>query len=445
MGDMLRPHPVRVHFSCKTADFIYRHEKTLDLPSDISNGPSEAACCQDNNNYRGAALSPLCESSNLLPDSLYICEEGGDPSLIHICSDGCQTSVRGNDIWKHVPVDNKTASQLLSETALKRGQSLFSPDKKTKLSMQMNGDLVVSIIGGDLTEKLEFSEAVPRFVAGSAGGKTEAAAQFAVYQALSFKIQMDEHGTMRIQFDADTIKKKPEIIKVYNATKSGVDTMDQLVGTYSVRRKTNRWPMAFFYDMLDICALNAYVIWTELNPEWNKSTFRRRCEFLEELGKELVKPFVESTRSKIPSLSYASKRTIKEIMPVQLHRTGIPIGDWIALFTIDCCLLIVLHRHFKTRKTLFHAPERVPVASRGIHSSDSAIRLVIACSALYVFTMALPITCSILFIANEPPHCSYSITTKTLDLLSGLGTMSLLVNYSAGIFLYCLTWKRSPR
>ncbi|OWA51408.1 hypothetical protein BV898_15891 [Hypsibius exemplaris] len=52
-----------------------------------------------------------------------------------------------------------------------------------------------------------------------------------------------------IQFDADTIEKKPEIIKVYNATKSGVDTMDQLVGTYSVRRKTNRWPMAFFYDM----------------------------------------------------------------------------------------------------------------------------------------------------------------------------------------------------
>ncbi|OWA50384.1 hypothetical protein BV898_14903 [Hypsibius exemplaris] len=118
----------------------------------------------------------------------------------------------------------------------------------------------------------------------------------------------------KIQFDADTIEKKPEIIKVYNATKSGVDTMDQLVGTYSVRRKTNRWPMAFFYDMLDICGLNAYVIWTELNPEWNKSTSRRRCEFLKELGKELVKPFVESTRSKIPGLSHASKRTIKEMM-----------------------------------------------------------------------------------------------------------------------------------
>ncbi|OWA54337.1 hypothetical protein BV898_18745 [Hypsibius exemplaris] len=118
------------------------------------------------------------------------------------------------------------------------------------------------------------------------------------------------------------------------------------------------------------------------------------------------------------------------------------IGDWIAIFTINCCLLIVLRRHLKTRKTLFHAPESVPAASRGIHSSGSALRLVIACSALYVFTMALPITCNILRIAKEPPHCSYYITTKTLDLLSGLGTLSLLVNYSVGIFLYCLTWKR---
>ncbi|OWA51417.1 hypothetical protein BV898_15900 [Hypsibius exemplaris] len=119
----------------------------------ITISPSEAACCQDSNNHCGAALSSLCLSSNLLPDSLYNCEEGGNPSEIRKCLDGCQTRVGGNDICKHVP----TASQLLSDTALKRGQSLFSPDKKTKLSMQMNGDLVMSIIGEDLTEKSVWS------------------------------------------------------------------------------------------------------------------------------------------------------------------------------------------------------------------------------------------------------------------------------------------------
>ncbi|OWA51411.1 hypothetical protein BV898_15894 [Hypsibius exemplaris] len=36
---------------------------------------------------------------------------------------------------------------------------------------------------------LEFPEALPSFVAESAGGKTGAAARFSVYQAMSFKIQ----------------------------------------------------------------------------------------------------------------------------------------------------------------------------------------------------------------------------------------------------------------
>ncbi|OWA54331.1 hypothetical protein BV898_18739 [Hypsibius exemplaris] len=121
---------------------------------------------------------------------------------------------------------------------------------------------------------------------------------------------------------------------------------------------------------------------------------------------------------------------------------GIQIGNWSVIFIIDCCLLIVLRRHLKTRKTLFHAPERVPAAGRGSQGSDSALRLVIACSALYVFTIALSITSNILLIAKKPPCYSYYITTKTSNLLSALRTLSLLVNYSAGIFLYCLTWKR---
>ncbi|OQV24165.1 putative Zinc metalloproteinase nas-39 [Hypsibius exemplaris] len=75
------------------------------------------------------SLSSLCQSSNLLSDALYICEEGGDPSLIRKCLNGCETRVEGNDICKHDPVDSKKASQLLSGTALQRGQSLLSPGR----------------------------------------------------------------------------------------------------------------------------------------------------------------------------------------------------------------------------------------------------------------------------------------------------------------------------
>lgn len=82
--------------------------------------------------------------------------------------------------------------------------------------------------------------------------------------------------------------KKPDIILKYNSTKGGVDTADQMLRTYSTKRRTRRWPVAVFYNMLDISALNAFIIWMSLNPHWNsKSTHRRRL-FQLALGKQLI-------------------------------------------------------------------------------------------------------------------------------------------------------------
>ncbi|XP_050509073.1 piggyBac transposable element-derived protein 4-like, partial [Diabrotica virgifera virgifera] len=53
---------------------------------------------------------------------------------------------------------------------------------------------------------------------------------------------------------SDRNDKKPQIILDYNSTKGAVDTLDQLVGTYTCKSKTNRWPMIVFYNMLDISA-----------------------------------------------------------------------------------------------------------------------------------------------------------------------------------------------
>ncbi|KAJ8363286.1 hypothetical protein SKAU_G00121170 [Synaphobranchus kaupii] len=43
--------------------------------------------------------------------------------------------------------------------------------------------------------------------------------------------------------DDNSVKKKPEMIQYYNKTKGGVDTMDQMVRTYSCKWRTRRWPM----------------------------------------------------------------------------------------------------------------------------------------------------------------------------------------------------------
>lgn len=86
----------------------------------------------------------------------------------------------------------------------------------------------------------------------------------------------------------DSSNGKPHIILDYNKTKGAVDTVDQMRHKYSVRRGTKRWPLCVFYNMLDIAALNALVIWKEKNPDWNKNKRFKRRLFLEELGISLA-------------------------------------------------------------------------------------------------------------------------------------------------------------
>ncbi len=72
-------------------------------------------------------------------------------------------------------------------------------------------------------------------------------------------------------------KFKPNIILHYNQTKGAVDTMDQMV------------------NMLDIAALNAYIIWTKLYPNWQQNNQQdKRYQFLRSLSLEMVQQYVEN-------------------------------------------------------------------------------------------------------------------------------------------------------
>ncbi|CAF2332905.1 unnamed protein product [Rotaria sp. Silwood2] len=75
-------------------------------------------------------------------------------------------------------------------------------------------------------------------------------------------------------------KNKPDIILYYNDTKGGVDRMDQMVQTYSCKRKTKRWPMTFFFNVLDVGGIAAFVVWITKNPQWNERKRHRRRLFL---------------------------------------------------------------------------------------------------------------------------------------------------------------------
>ena len=46
----------------------------------------------------------------------------------------------------------------------------------------------------------------------------------------------------------------------YDKRKSGVDMSDENLEEFSCQRKTVRWPLLFFYNMVDAAANNAYIL-----------------------------------------------------------------------------------------------------------------------------------------------------------------------------------------
>ncbi|XP_036006053.1 piggyBac transposable element-derived protein 4-like [Fundulus heteroclitus] len=104
---------------------------------------------------------------------------------------------------------------------------------------------------------------------------------------------------------------KPRMILDYNATKGGVDNLDKVTRSYSTERMTARWPLVIFYNMIDVSAYNAFIIWTEIFPDWNVSKLYKRRIFLEDLGKALVTPHIQR-RQHLPRTP-AAAATVKEI------------------------------------------------------------------------------------------------------------------------------------
>jgi hypothetical protein len=55
-------------------------------------------------------------------------------------------------------------------------------------------------------------------------------------------------------------KKKPDIVHYYNKNKCGVDLLDSMCRQTSTKAGCRRWPLAVFYNILDLAAVNAWII-----------------------------------------------------------------------------------------------------------------------------------------------------------------------------------------
>ncbi|XP_067108275.1 LOW QUALITY PROTEIN: piggyBac transposable element-derived protein 4-like [Osmerus mordax] len=89
---------------------------------------------------------------------------------------------------------------------------------------------------------------------------------------------------------------KPTIVLDYNLNKGGVDNLDKVITAYSCKRKTARWPLVIFSNIVDVSSYNAFVIWREVNPNWMPRKRNKRRFFLEQLGRALVTPLIERRR-----------------------------------------------------------------------------------------------------------------------------------------------------
>ncbi|XP_022909074.2 piggyBac transposable element-derived protein 4-like [Onthophagus taurus] len=120
---------------------------------------------------------------------------------------------------------------------------------------------------------------------------------------------------------------KPLIISHYNTTKGGTDVFDKLCHSYTVSRGTKRWPLRFFFGMLDQAAVNSRILHTchKMNDSEKANERLSGRESQKQIAFYLLKPQLQR-RLETPSLRVGIRKSIESILsidstPTQEHRS----------------------------------------------------------------------------------------------------------------------------
>lgn len=142
---------------------------------------------------------------------------------------------------RNVTTDNFFTSLPLAHKLLARNTSLVGTTNKSKRSLPSSAHLKAGLHD---TKVMQSDSAT-----------------LAIYQGKEKKnvcILSTMHTSVEIR---DDVRKRPETVHYYNRTKVGVDVLDMMLRQYSARAATKRWPVAVFYNVMDIAALNAWVLY----------------------------------------------------------------------------------------------------------------------------------------------------------------------------------------
>jgi len=100
------------------------------------------------------------------------------------------------------------------------------------------------------------------------------------------------HSTIDIETNRKTLRKT---VQFYNKTKFGVDILDQMARRYSTKAAARRWSVHVFYSILDLAAINAWIIYRGVTGEEMS-----RHAFLRQLAEELREVYKEKRESMFP-------------------------------------------------------------------------------------------------------------------------------------------------
>ena len=110
---------------------------------------------------------------------------------------------------------------------------------------------------------------------------------------------------------------RPEVVNYCNSTKVGVDSFDQLCGTYTCSRRTKQWPLCVFYGIINAATISAWIIHPE-NLEREGEKRKERRTFMANLALALIAPWAEK-RLNTPQMPMTMKRTISDLLGITLE------------------------------------------------------------------------------------------------------------------------------
>ena len=71
-----------------------------------------------------------------------------------------------------------------------------------------------------------------------------------------------------------------------------MDSLDQLIHS-NMSKKSRRWPLCFFRNLLNVAGVTAFVLWTLKHSNWKVGKSHKRTLFLQKLTHQLVENIIQ--------------------------------------------------------------------------------------------------------------------------------------------------------